>query len=74
MPTLYSLGKAKIVGMASASGVAGVNRRRSAENTEAVTGNLAVKITRLMVGQMNCPSLSLTLEIFKAGIAMILLK
>lgn len=42
MPTLYSLGNAKIVGTAPASGVAGVKRSRSAENTSAVTDELAL--------------------------------
>jgi hypothetical protein len=36
MPTVYSLGKAKIVGIASVSGVAGVNSRRSAAKADAV--------------------------------------
>ena len=36
MPTVYSLGKAKIVGIASALGVAGVKRRFSASKTEVV--------------------------------------
>jgi hypothetical protein len=40
MPTVYSLGKAKIVGMASVSGAAGVNNRRSAAKAEVVTGFL----------------------------------
>jgi len=42
IPTLYSLGKAKIVGMASGSEVVGVNKSRSAEKTEAVTGFFSV--------------------------------
>ena len=41
MPTLYSLGKAKIVGIALASGVAGVKSRRSEVNIAGVTGLVA---------------------------------
>jgi hypothetical protein len=35
---VYSLGKAKITGIASVWGVAGVNKRRSELNTDDVTG------------------------------------
>jgi hypothetical protein len=40
MPTLYSFGKAKIVGTASVSDAAGVNNRRSAAKADLVTGFL----------------------------------
>jgi hypothetical protein len=39
MPTVYSLGKAKIVGIASLFGVAFVNNRRSAANISEFTSN-----------------------------------
>jgi hypothetical protein len=38
IPTLYSFGKAKIVGIASAFGVDMLNKRRSDVNTAGVTG------------------------------------
>ena len=37
MPTLYSLGKAKMMGIALVSGLAGVKRRCSEVNTDDVT-------------------------------------
>jgi hypothetical protein len=35
---VYSLGKAKIIGIASPWGLVGVNKRRSEANTDDVTG------------------------------------
>ena len=68
MPTLYSFGKPNIVGMASLSGVAGVNKRRSAANTPVITGKLSVRITFHLYLILNHRIIRLKIKVSKLAI------